>query len=82
MFEIAEHTSINQETIRLILHKELGMRKIYTKVAPEVLSLDQKQMRLELSQDWLTADAESGILNRVVTGDTSWINNNDSCNQL
>ncbi len=32
-----------------------------------------KKMRVELYEDWLDADAESGVFNRVVTGDESWI---------
>ncbi len=43
--ETAEHISINRETVRLILYKELGMRKICA--VPKVLSPDQKQMQVE-----------------------------------
>ncbi len=56
--EITECTNINRETVRLILHEKLGMRKICMKVVPKVLSPDHKQMRVELSVDWLAADAE------------------------
>ncbi len=48
MREIAEHTSISRETVRLILPEELGMRKMYVKVVPKVLSPDQEQMGVKL----------------------------------
>ncbi len=59
------------ETISSTLHKELRMRKICSNVVPKVLLPGQKQLREELCEDWLAADAESGILNRVMTGGES-----------
>ncbi len=56
--EIAECTSINQGTVCSILHGELGMRKSCSKVLPKIPSPDQKQMRVELCETWLTEDAE------------------------
>ncbi len=50
-------------------------------VVPKVLSPDQKQMRVELCEEWLAVDAESEVLNRVVTGDKSWINEYDPRNK-
>ncbi len=81
MREITEYTSIKDKTVLLILQEELGIRKIYSQVVTEVLSPDQKQMRVELCEDFIVADAESGILNRVVTGDESCIYEYDPCNK-
>ncbi len=57
------------------------MRKICANVVPKVLSTDQKQMWVELCEDWLTVDAECEILKWVVTGNESWIYKYDPCNR-
>ncbi len=67
--KIAEHNSINRETVRLILHKELGMRKFYTKVVSEVPPPDQKQMQVKWLEDWLAAHFYTKVVPEVLPPD-------------
>ncbi len=57
------------------------MRKIYAKMISIVLSPDKKHLWVELCEDWFTVDAESVILNQVVTDDKSWIYKYDPGNK-
>jgi len=66
---IAEELNINRETVRQIVTKDLGMRKISAKMVPRILTHDQKQRRLHISSD-LLRDAET--FGRVITGDETW----------
>jgi len=60
---------MNRETVRQIVKKDLGMRKISAKMVPQILTHDQKQHWLHISSD-LLCNAE--MLDRVITGDETW----------
>jgi DNA-directed RNA polymerase sigma subunit (sigma70/sigma32) len=45
---IAEELNMNRETVRQILTKCLGMRKISSNMVPQLLTDDQKQRRLHV----------------------------------
>jgi len=63
---IAEELNMNRETVQQIVKEDLGMRKFSAKVAPRILTHDQKQHRLHSSSD-LLCNAE--MFDRVITGD-------------
>jgi len=57
--------NMNRETVRQIVKEDLGMRKIYAKMVPRILTRDQK-CRLHISSD-LTRTAE--MFDGVIIGD-------------
>jgi hypothetical protein len=50
---IADEVNMNGETVRLILDKELGMRKIRTQMVPRNLTEQQRDARLSVCADLL-----------------------------
>jgi predicted transcriptional regulator len=46
---IAEELNLNRETVRQIVKKDLEMRKISTKMVPQILTGNQKQGQLQIS---------------------------------
>ena len=50
---ISEITNINKESVRHILHDDLGMRKVCAKVVPKILTPEQKEHRLNCCADTL-----------------------------
>ena len=67
---IADELEIN----RKIITEDLGMRKICVKMVPKLLDDDQKERRVEVCQDILEhLQTEPDLLQRVITGDESWI---------
>jgi len=50
------------------------MRRVSAKFVPKLLTMEQKQLRLEVSQDILDyANSDPEFLNIVITGDESWV---------
>jgi len=50
------------------------MRSVFAKFVPKLLTMEQKQFRLEVSQDMLDyANSDPEFLNIVTTGDESWV---------
>ena len=71
---IADELEINCDSVWKIIAEDLGMRKIYAKMVPELLDDDQKERRVEVCQDILEhLQTEPDLLQRVITGDESWI---------
>nr|CAH7718685.1 unnamed protein product [Callosobruchus chinensis] len=46
---LEDELGINKETIRQMLHEDLGMRKLCAKMVPKVLTVEQKELRLSIS---------------------------------
>jgi len=44
---------INKETIRQMLHGDLLMRKLCAKLVPKVLTVEQKELRRSICEDFL-----------------------------
>jgi hypothetical protein len=63
---MAEELNMNMETVRKTVKEDLGMRKIFTKMVPQILTHDQKQCLLHSSSD-LLCNVE--MFDRVITGD-------------
>nr|CAH7735052.1 unnamed protein product [Callosobruchus chinensis] len=45
---LEDELGINKETIRQMLHEDLGMRKLCAKMVPKVLTVEQKELRLSI----------------------------------
>ena len=65
---------MNSERVWMITMEELGMRKIYAKMVPRLLTDEQKERRVEVCQDILTRlETDPNLLVRIITDDESWI---------
>ena len=68
-----EALNISRETIRTILHEDLGKTKVCAKFVPHTLRSDQKSMRINHSRDIVAAAANNpNFLKSMVTGDETW----------
>jgi hypothetical protein len=65
---LIEELNMNRETVQQITPDDLGIRKIFAKMVPRILTDDQKR-RLHISYDFLH-NAE--MFDRVITSDESW----------
>ena len=52
--EIAEDVGISTERVHNILHEKLHVKKLCTRWVPQLLTLDQKRMRKNVSMQCLT----------------------------
>ena len=76
---ISNELSKNSERVWTIIMEELGMKKICSKMAPRLLTDEQKERRVEVCQDILTRlETDLNLPGRTTTGDESWIFENDS----
>ena len=68
-----EALNISRETIRTILHEDLGKTKVCAKFVPHTLRSDQKSARINYSRD-IVAAAENNpnFLKSIVMGDETW----------
>ena len=72
--ELAEEMGISIGSAHSILREDLAMRRVSSKFVPKLLTMEQKQLRLEVSQDMLDcANGDPDFLNTVITGDESWV---------
>ena len=72
---IANEVGMDKETVRTILVDTLGMRKVYTKMVPRLLTEEQKALQLNAAcQDILQQmEADEKLLVNVITGNKSWV---------
>ena len=71
---IADELNMNSERVWRIITEDLGMRKVCAKMIPKLLNDGQKENRVQVCQDILKQlEITPDLLNRVVTGDESWI---------
>jgi len=70
---IEEALAINRETIRSILHEDLGKRKVCARFVPRELTEEQKGARLQHCRDLIeTAKNDLNFVKTIVTGDETW----------
>ncbi|UYV80511.1 hypothetical protein LAZ67_19000393 [Cordylochernes scorpioides] len=70
---IAEVLHINKETIRTILHEDLGKTKDCAKFVPHTLTGEQKSLRIAHCRDIISSyENDSNFLKSIVTGDETW----------
>ncbi|XP_055310682.1 protein GVQW3-like, partial [Sitodiplosis mosellana] len=73
--EIADTLKISKGSVHTILHEHLPMRKLFSKWVPRLLTVDQKQQRVDDSEACLELFRrnEKDFLRRYVTMDETWI---------
>ena len=73
--EIAEAMNMSKERVCHILHEELGMRKLSARWVPRLLTLDQKRVRMNISNALLSQFRrnKSEFWRRLITVDETWI---------
>lgn len=75
LIEIADTLKISKERVGHILHEYLGMRKLCAKWVPRELTIDQKQQRVDDSEQCLELinRNKSEFLRRYVTMHETWL---------
>ncbi|PNF33903.1 hypothetical protein B7P43_G06496, partial [Cryptotermes secundus] len=72
--ELSNETGVRTGSVHSILTEDLGMRRVSAKFEPKLLTMEQKQSRLEITKDMLdNANSNPNFLNTVITGDESWV---------
>ena len=72
--EIAEELGVSYGTCQTIITEDLGMRRISAKFVPRLLTPDQKDTRLTLSQEMMDRTAaDPNFLPNIITGDETWV---------
>ncbi|XP_035205887.1 uncharacterized protein LOC118180914 [Stegodyphus dumicola] len=73
--EIAEMVNISTGSACMILHEKLGMKKVFPKCVPHVLTMAQKQQQVDDLQSCLSLFTRNkqDFLRRYVTMDETWI---------
>ncbi|GFX89522.1 protein GVQW3 [Trichonephila clavipes] len=70
---IAETVSIDKECVRQILHDNLNMQKVCTKMVPKIITFEQQATRKNVCTDILDAiKNDPNLLEKVITCDESW----------
>jgi hypothetical protein len=59
--------------VQTILKEDLNMWKLCAKIVSKVLTWEQRRRCVACCQDWMESEEGSNILQRVITGDESWI---------
>jgi hypothetical protein len=71
---ISSELNLNRFTVHQILRRDLGMRKVCTKIVPKNPKTEQKANRKDVYLDLLDClEREPEFFSRVITGDESWI---------
>ena len=70
---IAEDLCLGKSSVYTILTEHLDMKKVFAKIVPKLLTPEQKLRRKECCADWKTSEVSDEFLERVITGDESWI---------
>ena len=72
--EISMLVGISHGTCHKILTEDLKMRCVASKFMPRLLSVDQKQQRLDVCWDLKENGAnDPSFLSNVITGDKTWV---------
>ena len=78
--ELASECGISNGSVYTIIHEHLGMSKVSARWVPRNLNMQNRQQRVESSQELLEvykANPED-FHNRLVTGDETWLHHWDS----
>jgi len=70
--EVAEEVSFSKTVCHEILTENLGMHRIAAKFVPRLLMDDQKQNRVDVSQELLDRANDDNFLKNIITGDETW----------
>jgi len=70
--ELADEVRVSLGLVHTILTVDLGLRRVSAKFVPKLLTMEQKQLHLEIAQDMLDCvESDSNFLKTVITGDES-----------
>jgi hypothetical protein len=65
--------NISKDTIRAIMHDDLGKKKVCTKFVPHLLMPEQKTLRMESCRNFVEmVEKDKSVLSKIVTGDETW----------
>ncbi|XP_070388807.1 protein GVQW3-like [Dermacentor albipictus] len=72
--EIAEEVGISTFPAHSIMTEDLAMKTVAAKLVPKLVTVEQKQVRVEVSQDMLdSATSDPDFMNTIISGDESWV---------
>ncbi|XP_049528128.1 histone-lysine N-methyltransferase SETMAR-like [Dermacentor silvarum] len=72
--EIAEEVGIITFSAHSIMTEDLAMKTVAAKFVPKLLTVKQKQLRVEVSQDTLdSTNSDPDFISTIITGDESWV---------
>ncbi|XP_011859147.1 PREDICTED: putative uncharacterized protein FLJ37770 [Vollenhovia emeryi] len=72
--EVAKDLNISISSCHSIFTNDLGMRRVAAKFVPKLLTIDQKQHRINIATELLdSVRDDQNLLQRVITGDESWV---------
>jgi len=72
--EVSMLVGISHGTYHKILTEDLKMRRVASKFVPRLLSVDQKQHRIDVCLDLKeNAANDPSFLSNVITGDKTWV---------
>jgi len=75
---IASELNFNHTTVHQILTQELAMRKLFAKIVPKNLTIEQKDNRKDVCLHLLERiQSDRYFLKNVITGDEIWISEYD-----
>ena len=75
VWEIAKMSGLSDTTVRRILHEHLGMKKVSARWVPKLLSVVQKQYRVDCARSFLKLceGQQKKVLQSIVTGDETMV---------
>ncbi|XP_013791740.1 putative uncharacterized protein FLJ37770 [Limulus polyphemus] len=72
--EIAEEVGISTFSAHSIMTEDLAMKRLAAKFVPKLLTAEQKELHVEVSQDMLdSTNSDPDFMNTIITGDESWV---------
>jgi len=72
--EVSEEVGICKSTCHTILTEKLKMHRVAAKFVPRLLTEEQKQNRVSVSQELLDlSNTDENFLKNVITGDETWV---------
>jgi histone-lysine N-methyltransferase SETMAR len=74
VWEVAEECDISLGSFHNILTEKLGMHRVAAKFVPCLLTDEQKEQRVTISQELLDqANSDENFLKNIVMGDETWV---------
>ncbi|XP_072144691.1 protein GVQW3-like [Dermacentor andersoni] len=72
--EIAEEVGISTFSAHSIMTEYLAMKRVAPKFVPKLLTMEQEQLHVEVSQDMLDfTNSDPDFTNAIITGEESWV---------
>ncbi|XP_077516560.1 protein GVQW3-like [Amblyomma americanum] len=72
--EIAEEVGFSTFSAHCIITKDSAMKRVAAKFVPKLLTVEQKQLCVEVSQYMLdSTNSDPDFMNTIITGDKSWV---------